>query len=271
MLKDNTKKILVCYLMTSFDHSNSLRNFIEKYKKFPSGIDHQLLICFKKIQNKKLDLIRNLLKDINYIEFIDEEDFNDFDIGSYKRVANSFSSRLIFFLNGNSYPNCKNWLKLVFDNYVEKSIVGTSASNLSLLSSLKLKKIHKFFSFYFRLIKYKNNYYSFPNPHIRTNGFLINSDDFSSFIKDKYIKNKEDAWMIESGKLGLTNYFKSKGYKIYVVNSKGDKFLEKDWKLSETFNYKDQNKYIISDNQIRKYLNQSNSEKKTLQYKTWGD
>ena len=70
MSTNNTKKILVCYLMTSFDHENSLSNFIEKYQKFPSGIDHELLICFKKIENKKLDSIRNLLIGINYIEFI---------------------------------------------------------------------------------------------------------------------------------------------------------------------------------------------------------
>jgi len=100
---------------------------------------------------------------------------------------------------------------------------------------------------------------------------LINSDDFSTFIKDKVITNKEDAWIIESGKFGLTNYFKSKCFKIYVVNSNGDKFKEKEWMLSETFNYKKQDKYIISDNQIRKYLNQSTFEKKISQYKTWGN
>jgi hypothetical protein len=60
-------------------------------------------------------------------------------------------------------------------------------------------------------------------------------------------------------------------FKIYVVNSNGDKFKEKEWMLSETFNYKKQNKYIISDNQIRKYLNQSTFEKKISQYKTWGN
>ena len=265
-----TKKILVCYLVTCFDNSNSLKNFIEKYQNFKSGIDHELLICFKLLNNNQINSIKSLLKTINYIEYIDKNDFNDFDIGSYKRVAEDFSSRLIFFLNGNSYPNCNNWLKLVFDNYVEKSIIATSASNLSLFSSLKLKKIYKFFSFYLKFKEYKKNYNSFPNPHIRTNGFLINSDDFTTFMKDKNIKNKEDAWIIESGKLGLTNYFKSKGFDIYVVNSDGEKFLENNWILSETFNYKNQDKYIISDNQIRKYLNQINAEKQISQYKTWG-
>tara|TARA_B100001057_G_scaffold464493_1_gene519729 strand:- start:683 stop:1498 length:816 start_codon:yes stop_codon:yes gene_type:complete len=264
------KKILVCYLITCFDNKNSLKTFIEKYHMFKTGIDHELLICFKLISDEQLNSIRDLLKSINYIEYIDENSFNDFDIGSYKRIAEKFPSRLIFFLNGNSYPNCNDWLKLVFDNYIDKSIIATSASNLSLFSSIKLKKLYKFFSFYSKFKEYKKNYNPFPNPHIRTNGFLINSDDFTSFIKDKNIRNKEDAWIIESGKSGLTNYFKSRGFKIYVVNSEGEKFLENHWKLSETFNYKYQDKYIISDNQIRKYLNQTNNEKKISQYKTWG-
>ena len=39
-----TKKILVCYLVTCFDNSNSLKNFIEKYQNLKSGIDHELYL-----------------------------------------------------------------------------------------------------------------------------------------------------------------------------------------------------------------------------------
>ena len=43
---------------------------------------------------------------------------------------------------------------------------------------------------------------------------------------------------MESGS-SLTNFFKSNNYDVYVVNSKGEKFSEKDWKLSKTYNYSD--------------------------------
>ena len=263
-------KILVCYLITKFDKKNSFQNFVEKYNKFKSGIDHDLLICFKLLKNEEILLIKNCIKTINYIEYIDEFKSNDYDLGSFNRVAKSYPSRLIFFLNGNSYPNCDDWLKKVFDNYEDNSIIGTSASNLSLLSTLRLKKIYKIISYFFKLIKYRKIFNKFPNPHIRTNGFLIKSDDFINFMKNKNLCNKEDAWSIESGKLGLTNSFKSKGYHIYVVNSDGKKFEEVDWKLSLTFNYLSQNKFIISDNQIRKYLSINDDEKKLFQFKTWG-
>ena len=50
-----TKKILVCYLVTCFDNSNSLKNFIEKYQNLKSGIDHELLICFKLLNNNQIN------------------------------------------------------------------------------------------------------------------------------------------------------------------------------------------------------------------------
>ena len=56
-----------------------------------------------------------------------------------------------------------------------------------------------------------------------------------------------------SGKISLTNYFKLLNYKIYIVNSDGLKYSENQWKFSETYNYLNQKKAIISDKHTRKY------------------
>lgn len=265
------EKVIVCYLITKFDNVDSLKNFVLNYISNKSGKSHDLLICFKQLNKDQIKKSKDILKNLNYEVYNDNFDYNDYDLGSYKRVAQAYPSRIIFFLNGNSYPNCNNWLKVLVDNYDTQSIIGTSASNLSHYSSLKLKKFYKFLSFYFKLNKYKKNFNPFPNPHIRTTGFLIKSDDFLSFISQKDLINKEDAWIIESGKNGLTNYFKTKGFKIYVVNKDGDKFSEKNWKFSETFNYLSQKKSLISDNHTRKYLYATKTEKDNFQKETWGD
>ena len=55
-----------------------------------------------------------------------------------------------------------------------------------------------------RKYKFSKNFNKFPNPHIRTTGFLINSRIFYNFIKEKDLFNKEDTLMIESGKKSLT-------------------------------------------------------------------
>ena len=264
------KKILVCYLFTSFDNNQSFINFLKYYKINTAGVNHILLICFKLLNKKKIIFFRNKLKNVKYIEFIDPVLFNDFDFGSYKRVSEKYRSHTIFFLNSHSYPLKKNWLRKLLYHYKEKTLIGTSASNESLLTSLKFKKIHKIISFLIKFIRFKNKFKPFPNPHIRTSSFLIKGADFISFIKNKKITCKEDAWFIESGHGGLTNYFKRKNYNIFVINSDGLKFTESNWKLSETYNHLNQSKSLISDKHTRKYLKLSNQKRLIASYNSWG-
>ena len=112
-------------------------------------------------------------------------------------------------------------------------------------------------------------FYPFPNPHIRTTGFLIKGSDFFEFMKNKSIKSKIDTWKIESGKNSLTNHFKKLNFSIYVINSDGNKFEEKDWKFSETYNYLEKSKSIISDKHIRKYDELDENDKLISRRKVW--
>ena len=265
-----TKKILICYLFTSYDNKKSLINFINHYRANSSGITHTLLICFKLINKKKIISLRSLLKNIKYVEFIDPVLLNDYDFGSYKRVSKNYPSKIIFFLNSHSYPLKKNWLKTIFKHYKKNTVIGTSASCESLLSSIKIKKIYMFFSFIKKFLKYRNKFKSFPNPHIRTSSFLIKGSDFFSFVKNKKFYSKEDTWSAESGFDSLTNFFKKKKYNTIVVNSDGKKFNEKNWKFSETYNYLDQSKSLISDKHSRKYLKLSTKDRFLSSLVSWG-
>ena len=167
------KNILVCFLFTGFDNTRELINFVKHYKKYSSGASHKLLICFKLIDTKKIIYLRKHLKVINYIEFIDPCDVNDYDFGSYKRVSKLYRNYNILFLNSHSYPITNSWLSKLLKHFNDKTLVATSASYESLYTSLKLKKFYKFFSYLVKKIYYKKNFHSFPNPHIRTANFLI--------------------------------------------------------------------------------------------------
>jgi len=263
-------KNLVCYLFTKFDNKKKIFEFIRYYKKYSSGAKHILLICFKLLNQQKINSLKKLLKNINYIEFIDRSSLNDYDFGSYKRVAMLYPKYNILFLNSHSYPNTDMWLSKLLRYHENKTLIATSASYESLYTSLKLKKFYKFFSYLKKKLDYKNKFYPFPNPHIRTANFLIKGSDFIKFIRNKKIVNKEDAWQIESGKNNITNYFKQKKYKIFIVNSDAEKFTLNNCKFSETFNYKTQKKCIISDKHTRKYIKSTNYEKKLFQFSTWG-
>lgn len=261
----------VCYLFTVYDREKSLINFVKNYQKFRSGKKHKLIICFKQIKLTQIINYRKILKKIKYIEFIDPGTKNDWDFGSYKRVSKTFFDKDILFLNSHSYPVCNDWLKKLFKFKKKNTVIAPMASYESMNDSIKLKyKFHKFIRFIWRKIIFKKNFDNFPNPHIRTSSFLINSKIFYNFIKNKELNNKFDTLKIESGKKGLTKFLKRKNFNIFVVNFDGVKFQEQDWYKSETYNYFKKNKAIISDKYTRNYSNLNNLEKIKMRKKTWG-
>ena len=186
------KKPLISYLFTKFDQIDTLNfNFKKNYLKYDSGYTHDLLICFKLFKEKDLfEGNKRLLKELNYILFIDEETNNDYDFGSYKRIAKKYKDRDIFFMNSHSYPICHKWLKKLMKFYDENTLIGTSASNESISIQLYLKK-YKILSYLFKKFNYSRKFKTFPNPHIRTSSFLINAKIFLDFIdKKKIISNR---------------------------------------------------------------------------------
>ncbi len=262
---------IVCYLFTVFDKKESLIDFVKHYKKYKSGINHELVICFKLFDPLEVNKLKNYLVDINYIEFIDTSNENDWDFGSYMRVAKFFYNKDILFLSSHSYPVCNEWLKKLFMFKNDSTVIAPTASYESLIDSIKLKnKFHKIIRYLFRKYKFSKNFNKFPNPHFRTSSFLINSKIFLDFIKNKKLRNKEDTLKIESGKNSLTNYLKEKKIKILVVNSDGEKFEEANWRYSETYNFIRHDKSIISDKHSRKFLKLNNDERSASRFKVWG-
>lgn len=262
---------IVCYLFTGFDDERSLLNFIKHYKKYKPGIKHSLLICYKLVHLEKINKYRNFFKKIKHIEFIDSEKKNDWDFGSYKRVSKYFYDNDILFLNSHSYPVCMNWLKKLFLYKKKNTVIAPTASYESMVDSIKLKnKYHKIIRYIIRKYRFSKNFDKFPNPHLRTSSFLINSKTFYNYIKNKKLNNKEDTLKIESGKNSLTKYLIKEKFKILVVNSDGKKYNQIDWKKSETYMYKSQSKNIISDKYTRIYDKLSLNNKRISEKNVWG-
>ena len=143
---------IVCYLFTAFDEISSFSNFLNNYTKFNSGMKHKLIICFKLFDKSNLKNLRNKLNNIDYEEFIDPEAKNDYDLGSYKRISEKFLDDDILFLNSHSYPICNDWLKKLMNHKTNNNLIGTSGSFESLTDSIKLKKIYKPFSYFYKKI-----------------------------------------------------------------------------------------------------------------------
>jgi hypothetical protein len=111
---------------------------------------------------------------------------------------------------------------------------------------------------------------SFPNPHIRSNGFIIEKDKLLEF-RGALVTNKIDANLFESGPEGLTAAIRRKGLAALVVGADGDAYATQDWWRSNTFRLGSQSNLLVSDNHTRAFDAMSNGARLTHERMTWGD
>lgn len=267
------KKPIVVYLAYEPLGYNYLEKFIFNYNKYPSGHEHDLVICFKKFNNQKI--IKKWENKINipYIKFDDSDQENDFDIGSYLRVAKKYSDRLILFLNTYTKPVTKNWLKIYLNHYEKKTIIGATAS----MASLSSEFLNFFYNQHTKFqqirwgLKHLIHVQLFPNPHIRTTAFFLHAQDFLSLkYNGKKFTKKIETNYFEAGRNGLSNKLIRKGFELILVNSDNKSFKISEWINSETFCLHNQKKLIFSDNRTDEYINSSTEEKIKRTKFCWG-
>jgi len=271
-MRDNLIVVYLCYYKNNFTHVDK---FINNYKKYKSGINHNLLICFKNLDHEKIIFLKKKFKKIKYNFVIDN--FGDYDIGSYFRLAKKYKKKNLFFVGSYSYPAINNWLKIIYNNFANNTLISSAGSYQSLTSDAfnnSYRYNNNFiYNFLLRIIFFLKNliYFPiFPNPHVRTNSFLIKAKDLLKYPYKLNYKRKFDCWRFESGRHSLTNFFKKKRFNIIVVNSKSNIFNKNSWKYSDTYFYKEQKSIIIKDKHTDLFNNSNKRDKLKLEKMVWG-
>jgi hypothetical protein len=279
-----SRKIAVIHLVWLPYGIEIFKNFIASYSLYSAGIDHQLIFLFNGV-----DDIISIKSYSNYanekkIEFEILILEKGLDIEAYFFAAKNLSADLLFFINTNSALLSENWLKKMYDNIVKENVgmvsaTGTLQSHSSspFMSmpfryqfSKKLKYNYRKYKLFIKsAIYWKVLFEGFPNPHLRTNAFMIWKNIFLE-IKYKPITSKMRAYEFESGRNSITNQILHKKKKVLVVDKFGIGYEIKNWYGSKTFWENDQENLMISDNQTTKYINADETEKKLYTYLAWG-
>lgn len=110
----------------------------------------------------------------------------------------------------------------------------------------------------------------FPNPHIRSNGFIIRRSALLNHFPS-IEPTKTAAYHFESGTAGLSALVRNSGLRLVLVNSEGEAFAEADWPKSETFRLGRQHKLLFHDNQTRGFASMSAPAQATHAMLSWGD
>jgi hypothetical protein len=108
----------------------------------------------------------------------------------------------------------------------------------------------------------------FPNPHIRSNGFIIRRADllreFPSIERGKHA-----AHLFESGPQSLTIRMRATGKSAVLAGRDGRRYLPHQWPESGTFRLGRQPNLLIGDNQTRNFAELPDREQQTQAYLTW--
>lgn len=119
-----------------------------------------------------------------------------------------------------------------------------------------------------RYILYRYEYGRYPNPHIRTNAFMIDRDRFLA-LKTSRFKTKSDVYRFESGRESLTKQIMAQHLKPVVVDKCGIAYDISEWKSSSTFWIGEQANLIVADNRTRDYSKGDPRRRTRLQDNAW--
>jgi len=273
------RQVAVVFLMWLPYGIDYLQRFLKSYQAWPAGEDHKLVIVYNGTSLvADIKMFKDLVADTG-VPAVELELAEGQDIDAYFFAANHVGEEFILFLNTYSEFTCSDWLSKYLNAFTTKtSLVGATGSYQSYPDTVfinwKSRRVKRFTFRQFKLItkailSWKFMFESFPNPHIRTNAFLIYRDEFLS-LKRKKLTTKFDAYRFESGKTSLTAQILKNGREVAIVGKSGKRYTIDQWPQSLTFWAGDQEELLITDNQTNFYQASGSETKAYLRKLAWG-
>jgi hypothetical protein len=289
------KELCLVHLARACNGTEPFKRFLDSYRDNPGGIDHDLLVVFKGFERPEhAEEYRKLLTPFPYLslEISDE----GFDITAYFKAFEHYSEqyRYFCFLNSFSVILDPEWLKKLHDHIVRPGVglVGATGSwqglgmklpNHDLGSIIKLKVLSPLgteestwdgvvyvIRGVWRRLTFPIYFHRFPNYHLRTNAFMISSEDWNR-LKFSPVRSKMDALKFESGKNGLTLQILGFGKQVLVVGKDGIGYDMASWNRSGTFWQSEQENLLVADNQTSDYRDGSPERRRFLSSIAWGN
>jgi hypothetical protein len=235
------------------DSMTKFQAFRDSYHRWQAGVGHQLYVIFKGFTNAAgLTQARDVFRDLPHRAIYTEDDA--FDLGAYFVAASRVEQENVCFLNTASEICGSNWLLKLAVNFQHPGvgIVGCTAS--------------------YEAPQHPGmDNVAFPNPHLRSNSFMIRRDRFLAARPDGPLKDKIDAHLFEHGSASLTRRIASQGLKTLLVGKNGRGYEPDWWVGNQTFRQGAQANLLIADNQTKAFEKASLAEKRFLFQLAWGD
>lgn len=253
-ISSEKQKITVAYLAYFNEQIgyglDVVENFLNLYKKYKPGAEHELVILAKNWTNKDaFDKLCALAvqNDLKIIYLPDD----GFDIGAYFRASHIIKSEYVYFIGSNIEICADNWLKYSYNAFKKDKSIGLVGP----MGSYEEGKSGVF-----------------PNPHIRTTCFMLKNELFKKYAASNEIpQTKEDTWELEHCAKSLSNFVVNSSLALVVVNSDGEIFYPESWPYSQTYINENNKKALMSDKWSRRYVTAEDDFKPFIEKTVWGE
>ncbi|MCW3034788.1 MAG: hypothetical protein JWM17_100 [Actinobacteria bacterium] len=284
-------ELCVVHLARHVNGWEPFERFMRSYELHPAGVDHDLVIALKGFPGPDIPPEYPERVAPHGGTVLPLED-TGFDIGSYWAAAEALSCTSFCFLNSFSVILDDGWLaKLARHHGPSVGVVGASGSWQSHLSGSSVALRGGLLLPPWRIasdpfparrlgardrgwlvrdfLKRWAELPPFPNPHIRTNAFLIRRDLMLD-IEVPELLVKMDALRFESGRRSFTRQILSRRLQILVVGRDGVAYPPDEWPESHTFRVGDQANLIVADNRTDEWLTAPSPLKEDEAASAWG-
>ena len=269
--------IAVYHLVRAANGPDIFKEFLDSYIRFPAGCDHSLiLVCKGFAQPIDMSAYDTHLHELDYASV--HVDDTGYDLTGYYKTIHRFDHRYCCFLHSFSRILAEDWLaKLALHARREEvGVVGATGSWETALSwetdpdIIQQRSWHTVLRERARRLWYRRYFTSFPNPHIRTNAFMIARDRMLG-LQHGRIETKHAAYCFENGRRSMTRQLQRLGLKTLVVGRDGAAYDVLDWPRSNTFRHGEQRNLLVADNRTQSYLDADTMEQVRQERVAWGE
>jgi hypothetical protein len=279
--------ICVVHLIRRGNDIACLERFLRSYRRQSAGIDHDLVFLLKGFPEGFVEPeIESLMRNVRHDRLWMPD--RGYDLETYWLLVGRKASDYYCFLNSFSEILNAEWLAKIYASASEEGvgIAGATGSWESLYQDhlnaatdivlqrgvLGLFDPRTAFNWLRLVVKsgiWRTQFSPFPNPHLRSNAFMISSSCARQLIVGR-VRSKESAWKVESGRHGITGQILAMGKRAVVVDSEGTGHEWQQWADSRTFWQGRQECLLVADNQTRRYQEATEYQRQNLSRLAWG-
>lgn len=282
-------------------------DFLASYRAVDAGADHDLVLLLKGFDGERDAAETAELAGGAEARRIHVGD-DGFDLGAYFAASGRLDHPRVCFVNSFTTARAPGWLGALADAHARDGVglAGTTASYASHWSWIRYNlRLPSPYARVFgsraqaqeqmaKLIRsrglldllplglrhwvgtallapiFVRRFAAFPSPHVRTNGFLLDTDLLRSLERPR-IRRKVDAFVVESGTRSLTRQIEARGLRAVVAGADGRAYEVDEWAASRTFWQRAQENALLDDNQTRAYADADSGVRAFLSRFAWGE